>query len=472
MRKLRGTILAAAAAILTWQLFVPPIVGLADQGDFARMIGRFGYGPADKSEPYYIAFVPRKFVRDPSFRVPGLERPESEDLFVGFAVLLNKVISHDGTLDIEVIGLVHALAFLAAFWRLLVVTTGLRWAPVLWVGALLILTDVGYAAYWNSFYAEPSSCTFFLLVLAETIAILRGEGASPWAYARWSLWAALFVGAKFQNFPLAILLAPLALRLGMRSQIRAVKRVCIAGAVSIVVVALVESISFPKTLAPASAYDVFFLAILPESKTPVADLAWFKLDPELVSYSGTGAWSPGTGFPELVQRGILGRELTPASVARFWLLHPTRIWRRAKAVLPVAFSLRPEWCGNFERAAGYYPGARSSAFDLWSQFRERVLARIGKFLIVLLLLSPAVAIAAWFIQPGGRLRIECVGSLSTCCIMAFLIAICGDAWDNVKHLFLFNLLLDATVMCAITFLLSVAYNRAFSSGEVAASASA
>jgi hypothetical protein len=471
MGKLRETILAAAAAILTWQLFIPPIVGLADQGDFARMIGRFGYGPADKSEPYYIAFVPRKFVRDPSFRVPGLERPESEDLFVGFAVLLNRLISHDGTLDIEVIGLVHTLAFLAAFWRLLVVTTGLRWAPVLWVGALLILTDVGYAAYWNSFYSEPSSCTFFLLVLAETIAILRGEGASPWAYARWSLCAVLFVGAKFQNFPLAILLAPLALRLGVRSRIRAVKRVCIAGAVSIVVVALVESISFPKTLAPASAYDVLFLAILPESKTPAADLAWFKLDPHLATYSGTGAWSPGTAFPELVRRGILGRELTPISVARFWLLHPASLWRRVKAVLPVAFSLRPEWCGNFERAAGYYPGARSSAFSLWSGFHERVLARIGKFLIVLLLLAPGVAITAWIIQPRERPQIECLGVLSTCCIMAFLLAICGDAWDNVKHLFLFNLLLDTTAACAITFLLSITYNLVFTPGRVVGSSS-
>src|SRR5579864_6852333 len=105
-------LIAAAAAILSYQLFIPPIVGLADQGDFARIIGRFGYAPEDKSAT--IAFVARKYVRDPASRLPEWEQPSSEYLFVGAAILLNKLFSRDGKLDIVMIGAVHALAFLAA----------------------------------------------------------------------------------------------------------------------------------------------------------------------------------------------------------------------------------------------------------------------------------------------------------------------------------------------------------------------
>jgi len=457
MRKLRWAVIAAAATILGWQLFVQPVVGLADQGDYARTIGRFGYGPADKSPPYYIVFVPRKFVRDPGFRVPNLEHVESEYLFAGAAVLLNKLISRDGTLDIEVIGLVHALAFLAAFARLLAVTNGLRAAPFVWIASLLILTDVGYVAYWNSFYSEPASCIFFLLLVSETVAIVRSGESSTASIARWSLWAILFVGAKFQNFPFALLLVPLALRFGWQSRRTLARHVSIAGAGAILIVALFNLSLFPKPLRTASTYNAVFLGILPESKTPGADLAWFHLEPQLVRYSGTGAWSPGTAFPDLFQRGILGRELTPASVARFWILHPTRIWRRAKAVLPIAFSLRPEWCGNFERVAGKPPGARSMSFTLWSMFHEQVMKRIGKFLIVLLFSSPIAAIAAWIARPRDRLRVECAAVLSACCLMGFLVAICGDAWDTVKHLFLFNLILDTTLVSGATFVLSVIY---------------
>jgi hypothetical protein len=469
MPKLRWAVLTAAAAILAYQLFVPPIVGLADQGDYYRTIGRFGYGPEDKSEPRVIAYVPRKFVPDPSFRVRSLEHVESEYIFVGAAMLLNKVVSKDGKLDILVIGLVHALAFLFAFSRLLTVTGGLRWTPLIWVAALFILTDVGYVAYWNSFYSEPASCIFLLLLLADSIAIARSGQLAPIELARWTLWVILFVGAKSQNFPFALLLAPLALRFGFWSKFRSARYVAIAGASLIVITAIFNFATAPRALTMANTYNVLFMAILPESKTPAADLAWFHLDPQLERYSGTGAWTPETAFGELFRRGILDHEVTPAAVARFWLLHPIRIWRRAKAVLPIAFSLRPEWCGNFDRSAGYYPGARSSAFSLWSQFHERVLIRFGKFLIVLLLLSPIAAIAAWFGNPTFRLRIECFGVLSACCLMAFLIGICGDSWDTVKHLYLFNLFLDVIAVCAITFLLSIVYSWRFRAKALASS---
>jgi len=74
MTALRWLIWSAAAAILGFQLFVPPIVGLSDQGDFARMIGRFGYGPEDKSS-FWGAYVKRTYVRDRSFRYPNRQQP-------------------------------------------------------------------------------------------------------------------------------------------------------------------------------------------------------------------------------------------------------------------------------------------------------------------------------------------------------------------------------------------------------------
>ena len=61
-----------------------------------------------------------------------------------------------GVLDITVVGFVHFVAFLAAFAWLLSVT-----GPLTWIVALIALTDVGYVAYWNSFYTEPATCIAF-----------------------------------------------------------------------------------------------------------------------------------------------------------------------------------------------------------------------------------------------------------------------------------------------------------------------
>jgi len=444
----RAGLVAAAAVIISCQLFLPPIVGLADQGDFGRLVGRFGFRAADGSVEY--GFLTRKFVPDANARQRQYEQINSEYIFAGAAVLLNKVVSKDGSLDLTVIGLVHALAFLYAFHRLLHVIRPVRWGFLIWILALLILTDVGYVAYWNSFYAEPASCIFFLLLLAESIAICRAEEVSSAQAVRWALWAILFVMAKPQNAPVGFLLALLALRLR--------GRVAIGSSLAIAAASAAILLTAPLPNQWSSTYDQVFMAILPESKDPARDAQVLGLPADWLKYSGTGAWTPGTNFSEGVRGGVIGKTITHGSIIRFYALRPTRIWRRAKRVLPVAFSLRPEFCGNFDRSAGRPPDAKSRTFNLWSRFHEIVLTTLGKVILIALLLCPAISVTAWLRYPPRRRIIEFFGALGLGCLLSFLVAICGDAWDNVKHLFLFNLLLDTWMVSGIAILFQFTRN--------------
>ena len=445
LARLRRSVWAAAAAIVVYQLFIPPIVGLSNQNDFQRVIGRFGYSQEDKATPLWSAYVQAKYIPDGKWREPSVEQAGPEYLFVWSAILLNKLVSKDGKLDIMMMGLVHGAAFLAVFAWLLRATEGLAGGVFLWIAALLALTDVGYVAYWNSFYTEPSSHIFFLALLCESIGICRRGSASPGQLARWSVWAAAWVDAKSSNFPVAVVLAPLALRMGWEKR----RALAVAGAVAIAVAGAVNMWTRPKPMQAATAYDAIFMAILPESHTPAADLKALGLDPAAVRFSGSGAWTPNTAIGDMVASGAIGKRVTSATVGLFYLSHPARIWRRTKAMLPVAFSLRPEWCGNFEQSAGFPPGARSRAFSLWSGFHERVLARGGKAIVLVLPIALIACIAAWFRTRRNRLRIEFCAALCTCCLIAFLVPVLGDAWDNVKHLVLFNLLLDTTLITGV-----------------------
>jgi hypothetical protein len=448
--------LGAAAGVLIYQLCLPPIVGLADQGDFAKIIGHFGYGPEDKSPELKYAFVERTYVPDPTYRQRDWEQWTSEYLFVGSALLLNKVVSKNGKLDIVVVGLVHMMVFLAAFARLLALTRSLRAAPLWWMGALLVLTDAGYVAYWNSFYPEPASCFFFLLLLTESVAICQAARVSRLHVARWSLWSFLWVLAKAQNALLDVVLALFVFRLHTWRKTRSPWRASIPAAGLIAIAAVVNIMTIPAPTQWAATYNQVFMAILPESSQPSADLEFLGLSPGLARYSGTGAWSAGTAFPEMLASGLIGRQVTPATIVRFYFLHPGRIWRHAKAVLPVAFLLRPAY-GNFERSAGYAPGAKSAAFSLWSGIHERYLTGIGKIILIALLISPALVVAAWLRVAAYRQSLEFFGLLTVCCLLSFVVAICGDAYDNVKHLLLFNLLLDTWLFAATGLVASLAY---------------
>ncbi len=446
--KLYAAVLAAAAAILTWQLFIPPIVGLADQGDFVRTIGRFSYGPMHHSALEYI-YVEPKYVPDPHYRSPYWEQANSEYIFVGAALLLNKLVSKDGAVDITVAGFVHALVFLAAFARVLWVVRRYRAYALIWILALVALTDAGYAVYWNSWYAEPASCFFFLLLLAEAIEIAR-MGQTTFASAlRWSLWAALWVFAKPQNAPIGLLLALFTLYLAFWTSSAAARLVAVAGACVMLACAAYNVLSMPIYGRQANTYGVIFSGILADSKNPAADLRVLGLDPQLARYAGTGAWTPGTNYPQMAASGVLARVNT-FTVLRFYLLRPARMWRRMHSLLPQITFLRRDWYGNFEPSSGRPPAAQARAFALWSDFHERILPQVNKWIVFALMAAPFFAAWRWLRVRNSlaRRRIALLALLPLCCLAALFSAVYGDAFDVIKHMYLFNLLLDTCLIYA------------------------
>ena len=85
------------------------------------------------------------------------------------------------------------------------------------------------------------------------------------------------------------------------------------------------------------------------------------------------------------------------------------------------------------------------------------MAGIGKIILIALLISPALAMAAWLRVPAYRQSLELFGLLTVCCLFSFVAAICGDAYDNVKHLLLFNLLLDTWLFATAGLVFALAY---------------
>jgi hypothetical protein len=448
-RRVMLAVLAAAAVIVGYQLFIPPVAGLADQGDFVRTIRRFGYAPQHGGRLEYI-YVEPKYVRDASARQPAWEQATSEYIFVGAALLLNPVVSKDGALDITVIGLVHMLAFMAAFARLLWVTRQLRGRGVLWVGALLALTDAGYTVYWNSFYAEPASGIFFLLLLAEGIELAQGMKLTPAAAARWAAWSFLWAMAKPQNAGTALLMAPLTFGLCRWRPAPKAVLAAIAGGAALVGAAAYSVAAMPEAGRMANTYNMIFMAVLPESKQPAQDLRALGLDAQLARYAGTGAWSAGTDFHELAVAGTL-RRVNTFSVVRFYLARPTRAWRHVKAALPKITFMRGEWYGNFEPSSGMPPAALSQAFNVWSGFHEHVLPRFSKWIVLALGVWPVVLLGRW-LRAGSameRRRTELMALVPIGCLASLLTALFGDANDLVKHFYQFNLLLDTCLFWGV-----------------------
>ncbi|HEY7337298.1 MAG TPA: hypothetical protein VH639_20575 [Bryobacteraceae bacterium] len=427
--------LLAASGIVGYQILLPPVVGLADQGDFRRVIGKFGYGPAAPENLY--GSISLKYAPDPTYNLKGWEQPSTEDLFVELALWINRLVSKDGKFDIRVMGVLNSAAFLAALAWLFRVTRDLPARPLIWAGTILATTDVGYVAYFSSFYAEPCSYLFCLLLIADSIDICR-RGISTARLIRWSIWAGLFVMAKPVNAPIGVILGFFVLRLSWRSWAGWLGSAAIWSAV------FASIVTVPAEMTQANAYNLVFQALLRESSSPQADVVALGLKPGTDVYTGTGAWSRISGYDRLRRSGEIPNKVNLLSVDRFFVTHPTRLWRHIRANLSIATLLRPN-LGNFDSSL---PNTQSKAFALWSGFHETVLRRIARLLFFLLPVPPIALAWMWLCRRRSSISFRFLALQSTCCLVAFLTASFGDGWETLKHMFVFNVLIDSCLFSA------------------------
>ena len=91
--------LIAASCIVIWQLLIPPIAGLADNGDYERVMSFFNLGHAttDPSSKYF-GYLNTAYVYDPPDDGTQLEKPKlfsSEVLLAGLATSLAKILDKE-----------------------------------------------------------------------------------------------------------------------------------------------------------------------------------------------------------------------------------------------------------------------------------------------------------------------------------------------------------------------------------------
>src|SRR5712691_6372578 len=110
----RTAFLALASAIVSYQILVPPVVGLANNGDFGKVIGVFNLtGPIQDENAWAdtrYEFNPKKHYWAGFY--------SSEHLLLAAAIAANTVLSKDGYFDLRSIGLIHEALFLLALYLL------------------------------------------------------------------------------------------------------------------------------------------------------------------------------------------------------------------------------------------------------------------------------------------------------------------------------------------------------------------
>ncbi len=140
--------------IIGYQLFGPIPIGLADNGDFPRILGslRLSPGPADNGHRFFI----NDYIVGKRWN-SGI--PSSEWLVAALAKRIARVVLPAGTFKLQLIGLLHAAILSVAFIILLTALRTRAWWVQLLCGffLLFIWTDLEYVQQLSTAYTDAGA---------------------------------------------------------------------------------------------------------------------------------------------------------------------------------------------------------------------------------------------------------------------------------------------------------------------------
>ncbi|ALS29801.1 membrane protein [Paenibacillus sp. 32O-W] len=439
---------AAGAVILAALLFTKPFIGVADNGDFQRIMVSVGLTYPEHARTYeerFFHYAHSQYSYG-EFKAGGYW--SSQLIFAMAASLLGRI-WNAGAFDIRVLGFLYALTLLAATWIVVRFGAGKsRLAAFLLAAAVLfVFYDIGYVAYFNSFFGEPVSLLFMLMTVGFAFWLTSRQEPSAWLLAAFFASAIMLACSKIQNAPVGVAFALLALRFAaLRDDRRWRRRVYTLCAVT-VAVSIAMYVAAPKELKHINLYQTVFYGILKDSPDPKRDLRDLGLSEELAVNAGTNYFQ--TDAPIKQDDPLLEREfyskLSHKDVAVYYLTHPGRFIDKLEAGAKAGMTIRPYYLGNYEQAEGKPPGALSYAYSAWSEFKARHVPKSLGFLIAFYALYYLILLFLYMQRSDRRYRIglETLMLIGLVGIFSLCVPLLGDGEADLgKHLFMFNVCFD------------------------------
>jgi hypothetical protein len=337
--------------IILAQLFYPVPAGLANNGDFGKVIGRKNFVSVDNNGSDNFIYFVNEYYYESKFHYDSEMMTSEYTIFLVSAWAAHHFFG--GTLELRQHGLLHLglLSVGLVLAGLAICRLGtLRFALAAVIG-VCVFSDIAYTAYLNSFYMDASALVGIVICLGAGLCLgLRDLPALTMA-PLFCLGVLLVVTSKTQHSMLAVPALALYAALIWSDNRRSVRITALMLTLVVLGAAAAQMRSTKHDYAAKAAYNVIFHKILPVSATPAADLDWFGLPREYQKMSGMHAFLPNSPCNDPAWLDAFASKVSPKDIGLFWLQHPLRFLDAAWRDLIVSIhEVRPVNLTNVRRA--------------------------------------------------------------------------------------------------------------------------
>lgn len=446
--RLRSTIVLVAGAIMGYQLFCDPIVGLANNGDFVRVLAAYRLVPdCEAGHDCYFKYVTTRYRFEPNLGF-GLDQFTSELITMVPALAVNWFLSKDGYFDLRVIGFIHAALWLSGLWWLMPLFE--RWTK--WrrriMGALLLLvfTDFVYVQYSNTFYKDAETVIYSFLMFVFLLRLAAGLGKPFLNGAGLAVTLAMALMAKAQH--MLLFLPVLGFLFLFRRRYWPHSPRSLYAFLTLMLVALVAlAVTVPRAQKVVSFYNIVFSGILPDAPDRNEALKELGLPAWYSQFSGSHAYSENAAMNAYAED--LEKRASQRTLIGYYFRHPGAALALLLRGLPDAGRQRVPGYGNFPKESGLPERMPTRAFAVWSNVKETIFQDRPGAVVSYFVLSGLALVTGTIRRWGNRADLPALALLGWgMAAMAYAISTLADVLDTTRHLYVYTFLTDVIFLAA------------------------
>jgi hypothetical protein len=435
------TVLAAVIVIVA-VLFLPPYIGMEDNGDFQRVTYAQGlYDLPENSELLYNGYYIKDYGVMEYFNEYGTSVYSSQFLLIHPAIWLDRLLSgNDGVFDLRCLAAVLSVYFMVVLYFFMdYLTNRLTLVGALLVGAVVIFVflDTGYTAYFSLFYAEPVAFISLLACITSLLLFIDRRYNATVLLVVFLVNGMVLTFSKQQFAPIGLLLGVMIFLFYRKGSGKIFRSMIVVFAAALIATGTLTYLLISESFTNINLYHSMTRGVMMTSEDPAQTLEAFDIDSQYELLDGTIYFDK---YPEIDPENELlidnfYSHYNVLSVMKYYAENPNSFFEMLKLAAKSAYRNRPSM-GNYEASAGYPPDTVTDTFALYSRLKLAYTPKTLGFIV----LWAGVMLALLYKKPRKLLMVLGLIAIGLSQIVVSVVG-AGDA-DLAKHIFLYNVAFD------------------------------
>lgn len=462
-----------ALSIIVYVLFAPPRPGVADQGDFDRVMFVAGLElmPEDLNNPDFKRFLayPVEEYKISEFnllRLLNMPGATSIAYLISFLSMVCKILGQDNFRTMY-LAMAYAIMYFTALCVLLrYIGFKSTWQQVLFsLTACLVFFDGNYLVWFNSLYGEPMMIVSLALYASAWVYyihhryVLKSEGKLFSKTIFISGAAFLFLGSKLQAISaLPVILVMMAWLIWDNRRRFKKDQLWLLGLLGLLLIIYPLGFAYAnRGINKETQYNAVFYGILKNSDHPAKDLTELGLNPDMAYDAGKHAFLDKQAYVKYVPHSpVTDAEFYPSisnlKLVRFYLTNPERLIEGMHYTASQAFTTST-FLGKYPQEFSQIPVREFNRFTWWSGLRGHYLPKNLGFILSVSAVFLLGTLIIYFRQRSTqevKARIKVLWGLILIGLIQFPMPYVGNGEaDTAKQLYLFNFVFDIILVVAL-----------------------